>query len=81
MASEHTNDRHGRLDWVFVQQCLFGEHLLTRYPNRIVALVEAEKTTVFALHVDGILDFIPSPSPRPDALTRRGFYVCRGPQI
>ena len=27
-------------------QCLFGEHLLTRYPERIVALVEAEKTAV-----------------------------------
>ena len=27
-------------------QCLFGEHLLTRYRERIVALVEAEKTAV-----------------------------------
>ena len=27
-------------------QCLFGEHLLTRYLERIVALVEAEKTAV-----------------------------------
>ena len=27
-------------------QCLFGEHLLTRYLERIVALVEAEKTVV-----------------------------------
>ena len=27
-------------------QCLFGEHLLARYPDRIVALVEAEKTAI-----------------------------------
>ena len=27
-------------------QCLFGEHLLTRYPDRMVALVEAEKTAL-----------------------------------
>lgn len=27
-------------------QCLFGEHLLSRYPDRTVALVESEKTAV-----------------------------------
>ena len=27
-------------------QCLFGEHLLTKYPDRTVALVESEKTAV-----------------------------------
>ena len=32
-------------DWTMTQ-CLFGEHLLTRYPERIVALVEAEKTAL-----------------------------------
>ncbi len=29
-----------------VTQCLFGEHLLEKYPNKKVALVEAEKTAV-----------------------------------
>ena len=29
-----------------MSQCLFGEHLLARYPDRIVALVEAEKTAL-----------------------------------
>jgi len=29
-----------------LSQCLFGEHLLKRYPDRKVALVEAEKTAV-----------------------------------
>lgn len=29
-----------------MSQCLFGEHLLPRYPDRIVALVEAEKTAL-----------------------------------
>lgn len=29
-----------------LQQCLFGEHLLKMYPNKNVAIVEAEKTAV-----------------------------------
>lgn len=35
-------------------QCLFGEHLLSIYPNKVVALVEAEKTAVIgsALYPD-----------------------------
>lgn len=32
-------------DWS-VTQCLFGEHLLSRYPEKTVVLVEAEKTAV-----------------------------------
>lgn len=32
-------------DWT-LSQCLFGEHLLSRYPDLPVALVEAEKTAV-----------------------------------
>lgn len=31
-----------------LSQCLYGEHLLTRYPKKRVALVEAEKTAVIA---------------------------------
>lgn len=30
--------------------CLFGEHLLANYPNKKVALVEAEKTCLIATH-------------------------------
>ena len=29
-------------------QCLFGEHLLTIYPNKVVALVESEKSALIA---------------------------------
>ena len=29
-----------------LSQCLFGEHLLSLYPDRTVALVESEKTAV-----------------------------------
>lgn len=29
-----------------LQQCLFGEHLLKRYPKKVVVLVESEKTAV-----------------------------------
>lgn len=29
-------------------QCLFGEHLLTKHPDRLVALVESEKSAVIA---------------------------------
>ena len=32
-------------DWTLTQ-CLFGEHLLKRYPDRAVAIVESEKTAV-----------------------------------
>lgn len=32
-------------DWQLTQ-CLFGEHLLRQYPNKVVALVESEKTAV-----------------------------------
>lgn len=34
-----------KADWELTQ-CLFGEHLLTKYPGRTVALVESEKTAV-----------------------------------
>ena len=33
-------------EWA-LSQCLFGEHLLSMYPDRTVALVESEKTAVF----------------------------------
>ncbi len=32
-------------DWTLTQ-CLFGEHLLRQYPDKVVALVESEKTAV-----------------------------------
>jgi len=32
-------------DWV-LSQCLFGEHLLSKYPDHTVALVESEKTAI-----------------------------------
>ena len=34
-------------DWELTQ-CLFGEHLLPRYPGRSVTLVESEKTAVIS---------------------------------
>lgn len=50
----------GAIDWVHARlkrskilpddfnlvQCLFGEHLLSKYPNRVVALVESEKSAL-----------------------------------
>ena len=30
------------------QECLFGEHLLTKYPNMFVGIVESEKTAIIA---------------------------------
>ena len=39
--------KQGLLPTMFnLSQCLFGEHLLTKYPNKDIALVEAEKTAV-----------------------------------
>ena len=31
-----------------LSQCLFGEHLIRRYPERLICLVEAEKTAIIA---------------------------------
>lgn len=41
--------REGRLpkDAVFNSRCLFGEHLLNRYPGNVVALVESPKNALF----------------------------------
>lgn len=41
--------RQGRLpkDAVFRSACLFGEHLLPRYPDSVVALVESPKNALF----------------------------------
>ena len=41
--------KEGRLpaDAEFRSDCLFGEHLLTRYPNSMVALVESPKNALF----------------------------------
>ena len=41
--------REGKLpkDAVFQSVCLFGEHLLSRYPDSIVALVESPKNALF----------------------------------
>ncbi len=39
--------KQGLLPTTFnLSQCLFGEHLLTKYPSKDIALVEAEKTAV-----------------------------------
>ncbi len=31
-----------------LKQCLFGEHLITQYPNKPIAIVESEKTAIIA---------------------------------
>lgn len=44
----HTDfKRHGYIteNWTMTQ-CLFGEHLLDKYPDKVVCVVEAEKTAV-----------------------------------
>lgn len=41
--------KQGLIDGEYnLQQCLFGEHLLQKYPDKVVAIVEAEKTAVIA---------------------------------
>lgn len=48
---------NGRLNWVHsvlkipdynLEQCLFGEHLLSKHPNKIVGIVESEKSAIMA---------------------------------
>lgn len=37
-----------------LRQCFFGEHLLSKYPGRSIAIVEAEKTAVIASICKGV---------------------------
>lgn len=37
-----------------LQQCFFGEHLLPKYPDRLIGIVEAEKTAVIASICEGV---------------------------
>ena len=64
-TGKRIKDESGAIDWVHAKlkregilsedynlvQCLFGEHLLRRYPDRIVALVESEKSALIAAGV------------------------------
>lgn len=50
-----TMKQAGQLPDTFeLQQCFFGEHLLTKYPGRAIAIVEAEKTAVIASICKGV---------------------------
>ena len=58
----------GAIDWVYnklkksgmlpenfnLQQCFFGEHLLTLYPDKTVAIVESEKSALIAVEFSPI---------------------------
>lgn len=64
-AESGRRDKKAGIDWVHsimkrkrqlpdnwqLNQCLFGEHLLNKYPNKTVALVEAEKTAIICAAV------------------------------
>jgi sarcosine oxidase delta subunit len=39
---------HSWLKEFSFKQCFFGEHLLSEYPNKVVAIVESEKTAILA---------------------------------
>lgn len=42
-------ERQGKLSQDFnLAQCFFGEHLIKKYPNKTIAIVEAEKTAIIA---------------------------------
>jgi hypothetical protein len=44
-----TDWMHGKIKKDFnLNQCFFGEHLLPKFPNKPVAIVEAEKTAIIA---------------------------------
>ena len=60
LIGKRIHNQNGAIDWVHnklkhqgkisqnfnLAQCLFGEHLLKRYPEKVVAIVESEKTAV-----------------------------------
>lgn len=59
-TGKRIKNESGAIDWVHAKlkrskvlpddfnlvQCLFGEHLLTKYPSRVIALVESEKSAL-----------------------------------
>ena len=62
ITGRRLKDVSGAIDWIHARlkrdgvlpdnfnlvQCLYGEHLLAKYPNRIVALTESEKFAIIA---------------------------------
>lgn len=63
ILEKHYNKAGGLPQWLknYLKQdkkvtCLFGEHLLKKYPNNPVALVEAPKTAVYATLYFGFAD-------------------------
>jgi len=64
-TGKRIKDASGAIDWVhaklkkdgvlpddfYLVQCLFGEHLLTKYPDKVVALVESEKSALIGAGV------------------------------
>lgn len=54
---KRVKEPHNRITWVHtalkipgynLRQCLFGEHLLPKYPDKFVGIVESEKTAIIA---------------------------------
>lgn len=65
VTGKRVKNANGAIDWAHAKlkrdkvlpddfnlvQCLFGEHLLKRYPDKVVALVESEKSALIAAGV------------------------------
>jgi hypothetical protein len=56
-TGKRVKEPYNHLSWIHrslripnynLQQCLFGEHLLTKEPNKPIAIVESEKTAIIA---------------------------------
>jgi hypothetical protein len=47
LKSQKSEIEHPKSEFI-LRQCFFGEHLLNKYPDKIVALVESEKTAIIA---------------------------------
>ena len=59
---KRVKEPHNRITWVHtalkipdytLRQCLFGEHLLRKYPDMFIVIVESEKTAIIA---SGVFD-------------------------
>lgn len=93
LTGNRIKHQSGAIDWVHnklkkvgnlpqdfnLQQCFFGEHLLTLYPDKPVAIVESEKSAIIASAI--LPDFIWLAAGNLNGLSTEKAKVLRGRNV